>query len=114
MKKLDEYQKFVWELASEASKKDYQSKLCTAALGLAGEAGECSEIVKKHLFHGKELSIEHFKSELGDCLWYIAFAATILNLDLQDILDANVKKLKDRYPMRKFTFEDFQRKENAK
>ena len=36
--------------------------------------------------------------ELGDVAWYLAEAATALDLDLEDILRANLEKLEHRYP----------------
>lgn len=44
---------------------------------------------------------EHIKKkvieELGDCLWYIAEIATYCDLNLQEIADANLDKLTERY-----------------
>ena len=36
--------------------------------------------------------------ELGDIAWYLAEAATALDLSLEEILQANIEKLKKRYP----------------
>ncbi len=69
-----------------------------AALGLAGETGEVVEMVKKHLFHGKELDREKLGKELGDVLWYLAAAAQVANLDLAQIASDNIEKLEKRYP----------------
>lgn len=43
--------------------------------GLPGEAGEVSELVKKHQFHGKPIHPSTFLLELGDVLWYLNFGA---------------------------------------
>lgn len=75
-------------------------KLLTAAAGLASEGGEFDEIVKKIVFQGKPLDEEshfHMKRELGDIFFYMATAALALNLDLDDIINENIKKLSDRY-----------------
>ena len=45
-----------------------------------------------------ELDREHLKKELGDIAWYLAEAATALDLPLEEILQANLAKLKKRYP----------------
>ncbi len=65
-------------------------------LGLVGEAGEISEKVKKWLRGDKELDKEAILSELGDPLWYITSLADDLGFTLQDVIDANVKKLTSR------------------
>lgn len=68
------------------------------AIGLAGEAGEVNELVKKGIFHQHGLDKEKIAKELGDCLWYIAALATKLDLSLLQIMKDNIDKLKKRYP----------------
>ena len=48
--------------------------------------------------HGHELDKEHLIKELGDIAWYLAEAATALDVNLEDILQANIEKLKKRFP----------------
>lgn len=75
--------------------------LLTAAIGMAAETGEFCEIPKKIFFQGKSLSDEavfHMKRELGDILWYWTNACRALNLDPQEVLEENVRKLQSRYP----------------
>ncbi|MCC8103635.1 MAG: nucleoside triphosphate pyrophosphohydrolase family protein, partial [Clostridiales bacterium] len=67
-------------------------------MGLCGESGEASDIVKKWLAQGHELDKEHLAKELGDIAWYLAEAATALDLPLENVLQANIDKLKKRYP----------------
>ena len=47
---------------------------------------------------GHDLDKNHLIKELGDIAWYLAEAATALDLNLEDILEANIEKLKKRYP----------------
>ena len=68
------------------------------ALGLVGEAGECSELIKKHVFHNRALDREELQAELGDVLWYVAMLADACGLSLQEIAAHNVEKLSRRYP----------------
>ncbi len=68
------------------------------ALGLAGEAGEVAELVKKGILHQHGLFYEKMAKELGDCLWYIAALCTKMDLDMGDVMAANIEKLKVRYP----------------
>lgn len=68
------------------------------AIGLAGEAGEVAELTKKGVFHQHGLDRGKLAKELGDCLWYIAALCTKLDLDMGEIMAANIEKLKIRYP----------------
>ena len=75
--------------------------LLTAAMGLAAEGGEFVEIPKKIIFQGKpvnEENIFHMKRELGDIMWYWINACRALNLDPNDVIAENVRKLESRYP----------------
>lgn len=86
--------------AMRTSRKDLpiEGHFMNAMLGLAGEAGECCDLAKKHFYQdGREIH-EKLLDELGDVLWYIAEAATSLGYTLDEIANHNVKKLMDRYP----------------
>jgi len=79
--------------------------LLTGAMGLSSETGEFMEIVKKMLFQGKPLSDEtlfHLKRELGDVIWYWINACRALDLDPNEVIAENVKKLESRYPSGSF------------
>jgi NTP pyrophosphatase (non-canonical NTP hydrolase) len=69
-------------------------------LGLAGEAGEVAEKVKKMLRDdGGVMTGERLQAlagELGDVLWYVAQVATEAGLDLDTIAQANLDKLLSR------------------
>ena len=69
-------------------------------LGLVNEAGEVAGKIKK-VFRDKNGEIgpetlEALKAELGDVLWYIAQVCTELDLNLDEVADANITKLYDR------------------
>ena len=70
-----------------------------AALGLCGEAGEVSELIKKHLLHGKPLSRDDLRKELGDVLWYFFHALNTFDMSLEEVMEENVRKLCDRHPV---------------
>jgi NTP pyrophosphatase (non-canonical NTP hydrolase) len=75
--------------------------LLTACLGLAAEAGEFIEVPKKIIFQGKPLTDEnvyHMKRELGDVIWYWINACRALNLDPNEVINENIRKLESRYP----------------
>jgi NTP pyrophosphatase (non-canonical NTP hydrolase) len=118
---LNKYQDFVCEVTSAESNypDDFISRikeindtttinpslLLTAAMGLAAEGGEFVEIPKKIFFQGKPINEEnifHMKRELGDIMWYWVNACRALNLDPNDVIAENVRKLESRYPGGKF------------
>ena len=72
--------------------------LTNAALGMAGEAGEVADLVKKHSFQGHDLDVNHVAEELGDVLWYVAVGAEAIGLSLGEVAQRNIEKLKRRYP----------------
>jgi len=79
--------------------------LITACFGLAAESGEFIEVPKKIIFQGKALTDEavfHMKRELGDVMWYWTNACRALNLDPNEVIAENVRKLESRYPGGKF------------
>ena len=93
---INEYQKLAMTTLNPAlNKKDV---LINGVMGLCGEAGEAIDIVKKYLAQGHPLDKEKLIKELGDIAWYLAEAATVLEIPLEDILQANIDKLKKRYP----------------
>ena len=93
---VKEYQDLAMRtLNPELSKRDV---LINSVMGLCGESGEAIDIVKKWMAQGHELDKAHLAKELGDIAWYLAEAATALDLPLEDILQANLDKLKKRYP----------------
>ena len=93
---VNEYQKLAMTTLNRSL--DQKDVLINAVMGLCGESGEATDIVKKHLFQGHDLDKEKLAKELGDIAWYLAEAATALELDLDDIFAANIEKLRKRYP----------------
>lgn len=91
-----EYQKRAMKTLNPALEK--KDVLINSVMGLCGESGEAIDIVKKWLAQGHTLDKEHLAKELGDIAWYLAEAATALDLSLGDILQANLNKLEKRYP----------------
>ena len=72
--------------------------ILNGVMGLNGEAGECIDIVKKHLFQGHKLDEAKLIDELSDVLWYAAITCEGLCVSLDDVMKHNVEKLKKRYP----------------
>mgnify|MGYP003290714156 CR=1 FL=1 len=92
---FNEYQKQAFDLVSQDGRKDL---VLNGVLGLAGECGECCDIVKKNRFQGHDLDKEHLKDELGDVLWYIAETCSGLGITLEECAQYNLDKLHARYP----------------
>ena len=68
-----------------------------AALGLSGEVGELNDMLKKWIFHEKQLDIDHAKKEAGDICWYLAMLCEYFGWNLDEIMQINIDKLKARY-----------------
>jgi NTP pyrophosphatase (non-canonical NTP hydrolase) len=82
---------------------EIMSNMC---MGLAGEAGEAVDYMKKCLYQGKDYSSIIMRRELGDLLWYFVILADTLGITLDSIMEENIEKLKKRYPQGMFTIED--------
>jgi|TARA_R110001632_G_scaffold85298_1_gene187342 NTP pyrophosphatase (non-canonical NTP hydrolase) len=114
---LNKYKDFVQEVTSDASNDIHvmykhmneiqeetgvnMATLLTGAVGISAEGGEFMEIVKKCIFQGKPMSAEtqfHAKRELGDIMWYWVNSCRALNIDPNDVIAENVRKLEARYP----------------
>ena len=93
---VNDYQKEAMTLLNPAlTEKDV---LMNALMGLCGESGEAIDLMKKHLYQGHDLDKEKLVKELWDIAWYLAEAATGLNIDLSEVLQSNLDKLHARYP----------------
>lgn len=73
-------------------------RLNHAAAGIAKEAGELLSLVVAWNYYGKDLTPERVADELGDILWFVALACEAAGLDIGDVMEANVAKLRARYP----------------
>lgn len=73
-------------------------RLLHAAMGLATEAGETLDMLKKHIFYGKPLDDVNLKEEIGDMLWYMAICFDEMNWTLDETEQLVIAKLRKRYP----------------
>lgn len=108
------YEEFVVGLAAPKSTESFENKLLTAGLGIAGEGGEVAEVAKKVVFHGMPFDREKLIKELGDVLWYVAFAAAALDVTIDYLIQRNMEKLRERYPGGEFSYQRFMEKEDGK
>lgn len=110
------YANFVDSVTSEASKNDDLflhrfeelskqlngnfSRLDTAVTGLSAEAGEVLDVWKKVKYHGLIFDDDvkdKFIKELGDVCWYLFQTSMALGVPVNEIIDANINKLKERH-----------------
>ena len=95
--RLGQYQR---DSRATAAYPDLGANLTYPALGLAGEAGEVADHVKKVLRDDggvvSEARRAALQAELGDVLWYLAQIATEAGLDLEVVAEANLAKLRSR------------------
>ena len=92
---------------------DYLLNVLYAALGMCGEAGEASELIKKYAYHGHTIDTEHLARELGDVLWYVSYTAHLFGYPLGKIMAMNQEKLAKRYPDGKFDEERSRNREEG-
>ena len=93
---LNEYQRLALTTLNPALSR--HDVLINGVMGLCGESGEAIDLVKKHLAQGHELDREALIKELGDVAWYLAETAYALDVDLDEVCQRNIDKLKKRYP----------------
>jgi NTP pyrophosphatase (non-canonical NTP hydrolase) len=67
-------------------------------MGMITEVGELVDTFKKHIAYKKDIDWINVQEEIGDLMFYIAGFCRINNLNLEDILKANIAKLQTRYP----------------
>ena len=93
---LDEYQYHALETAIYPK----QYKVIYPALGITGEAGECSDKVKKVIRDNNGEFTDDRKreiaKEIGDVLWYCAALAHDIGYTLNEVGEMNVEKLNSR------------------
>ena len=92
---INEYQKLALRTATDM---EPENLILNGALGLSGESGEVTDVVKKYMFQGHGLNEEKIIEELGDVCWYIAIMSEGLGVDLETVMQLNIDKLRNRYP----------------
>jgi len=103
--KLKEYQ-----FLCKATAKKFDTpkeEILTWGLGITGEAGDVASCIKKTFVHNNDKK-EGIRENIGDTLWYASMICNFFGWELEEILDENLKKLKERYPQG-FTIKDARR-----
>ena len=74
-----------------------QAHIVHMAIGVSGEAGELLDAVKKHAIYQQPLDMENVVEELGDMEFYMQGLRESLGLTREEVLEANIRKLTERY-----------------
>lgn len=78
--------------------------------GMVGEIGEIHSLYQK-VYQGHRLDTTHLSKELGDLMWFISEFCLATGLNLDDVMEQNIAKLKARYPEGFSTDKSLHRKE---
>ena len=68
-----------------------------ALKGMCSEVGEIHGVYQK-VYQGHEVNTDEVIKELGDVMWFVAEMADALGVDLDDVAQRNIDKLRRRYP----------------
>jgi len=98
---LNDYQQ---EATKTAEYPHVGANLCYPAMGLAGEAGEVCDKIKKRWRNTGTMSDagmpskerEDLVKECGDVLWYLSAIANEMGTTMSHIAEVNLEKLRDR------------------
>lgn len=71
--------------------------LLHCAIGAVTESGELLDAFKKHIYYKKDLDIANITEEIGDIQFYLFNLCRLLNINIEDVYDINIAKLKARY-----------------
>ena len=99
---MKEHKKLVFELAKPGQDivdelTPMQAFALHMAIGVSGEAGEILDTIKKFAIYQKPLDFTNLVEELGDIEFYLEGIRQAFSLDREDILKANIVKLRKRY-----------------
>jgi NTP pyrophosphatase (non-canonical NTP hydrolase) len=94
---IRDYEKFVTGLF-KTQVDNPEWNMAHAALGIGGESGEVVDLIKKTFANGKELDIDKLTKELGDLMFYQFALMKLTGITIDQVLDANIEKLRARYP----------------
>jgi NTP pyrophosphatase (non-canonical NTP hydrolase) len=77
-----------------------REKLSLAGLGVAGEAGEVADLIKKINHHEVPLEevFDKLVKEMGDVYWYLEYLGATLGVTTEYVMQMNINKLRARHP----------------
>jgi NTP pyrophosphatase (non-canonical NTP hydrolase) len=109
--KLNNYVKWTGKTCAKLETESFD--VIHMLFGISTEVGELIDPFKKKLAYNKLIDYINVKEEIGDLMFYIASLCRILNFDLEEIIETNIKKLETRYPDN-FTEKDAQNRDLTK
>ena len=96
----EEYQDTIIEVSKNYPIFGTDKALPTYSLGLGEETGEVLGLLKRYFRGDDSVNSPEFKKkltkELGDITAYLVLVAHTFDIDFEDVLIANIEKLKDR------------------
>jgi len=94
------FSEYTWEVMRTCGvpREDTTGGILMCALGVGSESGEILEHVKHVMYHGHNFDKEHMQKEIGDCLWYLTALSEFCGFSLEDVVQRNMQKLRQRYP----------------
>ncbi len=103
---VEDYPKWVQKVSYDpfAGHKDVL-ELMYIQMGISGEAGELTEVIKKMvrksglnaLAHDGPEGCTRLQEELGDVMWYVARMCSFLDISIEELINSNVAKLIERH-----------------
>ena len=75
----------------------HQAEVLDWTVGLSGEVGEVSELIKHHIFHSEELDKMKLAKEIGDVLWYLSALCASTGIPMEACAELNIAKLQHRH-----------------
>lgn len=106
--KKEQYIDFVESLFKAENFDNSLDAAMHAAIGVASEAGELLDAIKKSWVYKKDLDYEHIIEELGDIEFYLQALRYQLCIRRKEVIEANVNKLMERYPSGQYSDEQAQ------
>lgn len=70
-----------------------RSDLVHMVMGAAGEVGELTDAIKKHVMYNKDLDRENVIEELGDIEFFLEGIRQVLGISREETLEHNMIKL---------------------
>jgi NTP pyrophosphatase (non-canonical NTP hydrolase) len=75
-----------------------RDQIINCGLGLAGEAGEVADLIKKWVAQGHSLDVDKVIQEAGDVFWYLENLCICLGVSREEVQARNTAKLRRRFP----------------
>lgn len=74
------------------------SMLMHGLIGVTGEVGELASAVEKYVWYNQHFDRNNVVKELGDVLWYVAEMCDAVDIDMEQVMETVINKLRTRYP----------------